>query len=123
MKKKLPYRPAAAVMLLGALRELEEETGIPPHLVDILGRTPDVLLYDLPAELKGKIWGGKFRGQAQHWFVARFLGSDEDINLDTPRPEFRDWKWVESSELVSLIVPFKRRLYEQVVEAFAEFLT
>lgn len=156
MKPQLPYRPAAAVMLLngenkvfvaqridsaleawqmpqggldpgedpqaGALRELEEETGIAPHLVKILGRAPDVLLYDLPPELRGKIWGGKYRGQAQHWFVARFLGIDEDIDLDTPEPEFRAWKWVEASELVDLIVPFKRSLYAQVVAAFAEHL-
>jgi len=156
MKKKLPYRPAAAIMLLnaedkvfvaqridnaldawqmpqggldpgeepetGALRELEEETGIPPHLVEILGRTPDVLLYDLPPELQGKIWGGKYKGQAQYWFVARFLGRDEDIDLDTPHPEFRAWKWADASELVDLIVPFKRKLYAQVIEAFADFL-
>jgi putative (di)nucleoside polyphosphate hydrolase len=107
---------------VGALRELEEETGIGPHLVEILGRAPDVLLYDLPPELRGKIWGGKYRGQAQHWFVARFLGVDEDINLETAHPEFRAWKWADASDLVDLIVPFKKRLYAQVVEAFAEYL-
>ncbi|KKC26751.1 RNA pyrophosphohydrolase [Sphingomonas sp. SRS2] len=156
MKPQLPYRPAAAIMLLngedkvfvaqridssleawqmpqggldpgenpeaGALRELEEETGIPPRLVEILGRAPDVLLYDLPPELRGKIWGGKYRGQAQHWFVARFLGRDEDINLETPEPEFRAWKWADAGELVDLIVPFKKVLYAQVVEAFGEYL-
>ena len=156
MKKALPYRPAAAIMLLnaenkvfvaqridnaldawqmpqggldpgedpetGALRELEEETGIAAHLVEILGRTADVLLYDLPPELQGKMWGGKFRGQAQHWFVARFLGADGDINLDTPHPEFRAWKWAEASELVDMIVPFKRKLYGEVVEAFRDYL-
>jgi len=107
---------------VGALRELEEETGIGPHLVEILGRAPDVLLYDLPPELRGKIWGGKYRGQAQHWFVARFLGVDEDINLETVHPEFRAWKWADASDLVDLIVPFKKRLYAQVVEAFAKYL-
>ncbi len=156
MKKIMPYRPAAAIMLLnaegkvfvaqridnmleawqmpqggldrdedpeaGALRELEEETGIGPHLVDILAKAPQELLYDLPPELAGKVWGGKFRGQAQHWFVARFLGSDADVNLDTPEPEFRAWKWVDASELVDLIVPFKRELYAQVVDIFAEYL-
>lgn len=156
MKKSLPYRPAAAVMLLnseakvfvaqridnaleawqmpqggldtdedpqaGALRELEEETGIPPHLVEILGRAPEILLYDLPPELQGKIWGGKYRGQAQHWFIARFLGSDGDIDLETAEPEFRAWKWADASELVDLIVPFKRELYAQVVEAFGDYL-
>ncbi|KRB82477.1 RNA pyrophosphohydrolase [Sphingomonas sp. Root710] len=156
MKPSLPYRPAAAVMLLnsedkvfvaqridnaldawqmpqggldpdedpqaGALRELEEETGIGPHLVEILGRAPDVLLYDLPAELQGKIWGGKYRGQAQHWFVARFLGRDEDIDLETAEPEFRAWKWADARELVDLIVPFKKTLYAQVVAAFGDYL-
>jgi putative (di)nucleoside polyphosphate hydrolase len=156
MKKIMPYRPAAAIMLLnaegkvfvaqridnmleawqmpqggldrdedpeaGALRELEEETGIGPHLVEILAKAPQELLYDLPPELAGKVWGGKFRGQAQHWFVARFLGSDADVNLDTPEPEFRAWKWVDASELVDLIVPFKRELYAQVVDIFAEYL-
>lgn len=156
MKPALPYRPAAAVMLLngegkvfvaqridnaldawqmpqggldpdedpqaGALRELEEETGIPPHLVEILGRAPQELLYDLPPELMGKIWGGKYRGQTQHWFVARFLGSDADINIETAEPEFRAWKWADASELVDLIVPFKRDLYAQVVESFRDYL-
>jgi len=156
MKPALPYRPAAAVMLLnnenrvfvaqridsaleawqmpqggldpgedpeaGALRELEEETGIPPHLVEILAKAPVELLYDLPPELLGKIWGGKYRGQSQHWFVARFLGRDSDINLETADPEFRAWKWADADELVDLIVPFKRELYEQVVDAFADYL-
>nr|WP_083434324.1 RNA pyrophosphohydrolase [Sphingomonas sp. Y57] len=156
MKKALPYRPAAAVMLLnadgkvfvaqridsaleawqmpqggldpgeepeaGALRELQEETGIRPELVEILARAPEVLFYDLPVELMGKIWGGRYRGQAQHWFVARFLGSDADVDLDTPEPEFRAWKWAEAGELVDLIVPFKRELYTRVIEAFRDHL-
>jgi len=152
----LPYRPAAAIMLLndenkvfvaqridttldawqmpqggldpgedaetGALRELEEETGIPPHLVQILGRAPEELLYELPTDLQGKLWKGKYRGQRQSWFVARFLGTDADVNLETEHPEFRVWKWVDASELVDLIVPFKRQLYADVVEVFAEHL-
>ena len=106
----------------GALRELEEETGIGPGLVEILAKAPDILLYDLPPELQGKIWGGRYRGQAQHWFVARFLGTDADVDLDTPEPEFRAWKWVDAGELVDLIVPFKRELYTRVIEAFRDHL-
>ena len=87
-----------------------------------MGRAPEILLYDLPPELQGKIWGGKYRGQAQHWFIARFLGSDGDIDLETAEPEFRAWKWADASELVDLIVPFKRELYAQVVEAFGDYL-
>jgi putative (di)nucleoside polyphosphate hydrolase len=156
MKKSLPYRPAAAIMLLnsedkvfvaqrldnaldawqmpqggldpgedpqaGALRELEEETGIRPHLVEILAKAPTELLYDLPPEMMGKIWGGKYRGQSQHWFVARFLGRDEDVDINTAEPEFRAWKWADASELVDLIVPFKRKLYAEVLAAFADYL-
>lgn len=156
MKKTLPYRPAAAIMLLnsedkvfvaqridsaleawqmpqggldpdeeplaGALRELEEETGIPAHLVEIIAKAPEVLLYDLPPEMMGRIWGGRYRGQAQHWFIARFLGTDADVNLETPEPEFRAWKWADASELVDLIVPFKRQLYTDVVAAFRDHL-
>lgn len=157
MKPTLPYRPAAAIMLLnadnqvfvaqridnlaeawqmpqggldkgedplaGALRELEEETGIPPRLVEILGKAPEELLYDLPPELVGKIWGGKYRGQAQHWFVARFLGTDDDVNLGTAEPEFRAWKWADPADLVDMIVPFKRDLYARVVETFRSYLS
>lgn len=106
----------------GALRELEEETGIAPHLVEIVAKAPRELLYDLPPELTGKIWGGRYRGQSQHWFLARFLGRDEDIDLNTAEPEFRAWKWVEATDLVELIVPFKRELYAEVIAAFADHL-
>jgi len=156
MKPTLPYRPAAAVMLLnsenkvfvaqrldnaldawqmpqggldrgedpqaGALRELEEETGIKPHLVEILAKAPCELFYDLPPELAAKVWGGKYRGQCQHWFVARFLGADSDIDLNTEEPEFRAWQWADPANLVDMIVPFKRELYRQVVELFADYL-
>ncbi|HYI48038.1 MAG TPA: RNA pyrophosphohydrolase [Allosphingosinicella sp.] len=106
----------------GALRELEEETGIAREHVEILARCPVELLYDLPDDLVGKMWQGKWRGQRQTWFLMRFLGEDTDVNLATPEPEFRAWKWAEASELPALIVPFKQRLYEDVIEAFAEWL-
>ncbi len=106
----------------GALRELEEETGIPPRLVEVIARAPEELLYDLPADLVGKLWKGRYRGQRQTWFLLRFLGRDADVTLETAHPEFRAWKWVEPAELPSLIVPFKKTLYEAVLAAFAAHL-
>ena len=106
----------------GALRELEEETGIPPHLVEIVTRSAGELLYDLPEDLVGKLWRGRYRGQWQTWFLARFLGRDADIDLDTPHPEFRAWKWAEPSDLPGLIVPFKAELYRSVLKEFAPYL-
>ena len=103
----------------GALRELEEETGIPPALVEIVAEAPDTLDYDLPPDLQGRLWGGRYRGQRQHWFLARYLGRDDQVDLETAHPEFRAWKWVEPAELPHLIVPFKRALYEAVLAAFA----
>jgi putative (di)nucleoside polyphosphate hydrolase len=105
-----------------ALRELEEETGIAPHLVERLSECPERLRYDLPEELRGKLWGGKWVGQDQDWFLARFLGQDSDINIATEHPEFREWRWVEPKELVALIVPFKRDLYRQIIANFGEWL-
>ena len=108
--------------LEGALRELEEETGISSDKVEILARCPKPLFYDLPEDLIGKVWKEPWRGQRQTWFLARFLGKDEDVNLATPHPEFRAWKWADSAELPALIVPFKKKLYEDLVEAFADWL-
>lgn len=104
-----------------ALRELEEETGIPPTLVEKLSNTPERLKYDLPEDLQPKLWGGKWKGQDQDWFVARFLGTDADVNIATKHPEFRDWKWVEPQQLPDLIVPFKRPLYRQLLHEFADY--
>jgi len=101
-----------------ALRELEEETGIGPHLVERISECPERLRYDLPAELQGRLWGGKWKGQLQDWFLARFLGTDADIDIATADPEFCDWKWVDSDDLPELIVPFKRDLYRQLLAEF-----
>jgi putative (di)nucleoside polyphosphate hydrolase len=106
----------------GALRELEEETGIPPGKVEIVARAPEELRYDLPDDLVGKMWKGKWRGQRQAWFLMRFLGEDDDVNLDTAEPEFRAWKWADPADLPALIVPFKKKLYEDVLKAFAAWL-
>ena len=105
-----------------ALRELEEETGIRPSLVERVSECPERLKYDLPEQLRGKLWGGKYVGQDQDWFLARFLGSDGDVNIQTKHPEFREWKWIGPSELPDLIVPFKRDLYRQLLREFADYL-
>lgn len=105
-----------------ALRELIEETGVPTDLVSIIAQTREELFYDLPEELLGKLWGGKWRGQRQHWFLMRFLGQDSDINIETRHPEFSNWKWTTPESLPGLIVPFKKRLYEHVVREFAHLI-
>ena len=106
--------------LQGAMRELEEETGIGPDLIEIVAQAREELTYDLPEDLIGKVWKENWRGQRQTWFLARFLGRDEDINLQTAEPEFRAWKWADPAELPALIVPFKKKLYEDVLKTFAD---
>lgn len=101
-----------------ALRELEEEIGT--RNVRIVERTSDWLTYDLPAELIGKIWGGRYRGQKQLWFLMRFLGADSEINIHTSPAEFSAWKWMAIEELPRAIVPFKQALYEELVARFAK---
>ncbi|MBC2666247.1 RNA pyrophosphohydrolase [Novosphingobium flavum] len=102
-----------------ALRELWEETGVAEQHVALIAQTREELLYDLPDELLGKLWGGRYRGQRQFWLLARFLGQDSDINLEAhDPPEFYEWKWVQPAELPDLIVPFKKRVYRAVVEEF-----
>lgn len=105
-----------------ALRELGEETGVAPRLVDIIARSNREHLYDLPPHLVGKMWKGRYRGQRQWWFLMRFSGSDADINIATQHPEFRAWQWVAPNRLVDLIVPFKRTLYANVVAEFSPLI-
>ena len=105
-----------------AVRELEEETGIAPHLVERIALCPERLRYDLPEEWRPRLWGGKWLGQEQDWFLARFLGRDEDVNIATDHPEFREWRWVEAERLPDLIVPFKRDLYRRLLDEFGDYL-
>lgn len=106
----------------GALRELEEETGIGSHLVELVAELPQQLRYDIPDEIAAKLWKGRWKGQLQDWYLARFLGSDSDVDIATEHPEFSEWKWVESHRLPDLIVPFKRDMYRAIVEGFADWL-
>lgn len=105
--------PAAA-----ALRELREETGM--HTGQIIAESRHWHPYDLPPHLQGRVWGGRFRGQKQKWFVIRFTGSDSEIDID-PREhekEFSDWRWAPVDEVLDLIVPFKRDVYRTVLDEF-----
>jgi putative (di)nucleoside polyphosphate hydrolase len=101
-----------------ALRELEEEIGT--GKAEIVGETRGWLTYELPPELVGVAWKGRYRGQKQKWFALRFTGTDADIRIDTEHPEFAEWRWVAFDRLVELIVPFKRELYVRVCAEFAE---
>jgi putative (di)nucleoside polyphosphate hydrolase len=105
-----------------AFRELNEETGIAPQLATILARTDEPLTYELPDELRTKLWKGRYRGQRQHWYLMHFSGEDTDINIATEHPEFSAWKWAAVEELEPAIVPFKRALYRQVVTLFTPYL-
>jgi len=106
---------------VGALRELEEETSIGPDKVAVLAEMPTWQHYDLPTELTGRLWKGKYRGQRQKWFCGVFLGQDSDVDLAIGCPEFSSWKWVPVPQIVDLIVPFKRNLYREIVQHFRPF--
>jgi putative (di)nucleoside polyphosphate hydrolase len=106
-----------------AMRELHEETGVTSDLVTVIAQTREELLYDLPPEMIGRIWGGRYRGQRQSWLLLRFTGEDHQVDLNAHDPaEFLDWKWVEPEQLPDLIVPFKRRVYRQVLEEFRDLI-
>jgi putative (di)nucleoside polyphosphate hydrolase len=108
--------------LTAAIRELGEETGIAPDKVALIAEAPGEFYYDLPEDMIGKIWKGKWRGQRQRWFLFRFVGKDDDIDIATEHQEFRAWCWLEPRDLPATIVPFKKALYEQVLAAFAPHL-
>lgn len=102
-----------------ALRELEEETGITRDLVRVEAETDDWLPYELPHDLVPKLWKGKYRGQEQKWFLLRFHGTDDQVNIATAEPEFAAWRWIAADEMLAGIVPFKRDVYAAVLAAFA----
>jgi putative (di)nucleoside polyphosphate hydrolase len=106
----------------GALRELEEETGIGPALVEKIADHPQQLRYDIPAAIAAKLWKGRYAGQVQDWYLARFTGRDEDVDIATEHPEFSHWQWVAPHLLPELIVPFKRDLYRDILAGFAEWI-
>ncbi len=103
--------PAAA-----AWREMAEEIGT--DKAELLAESKDWHRYDLPADLVPRLWKGRYRGQEQRWFAFRFAGRDDDIDIETENPEFSAWRWASLAELPSIIVPFKRPLYMQLVEEF-----
>lgn len=106
--------------IAAAKREMLEEIGT--DKANFVAESAGWYRYELPSELIGVIWHGRYRGQEQKWFVARFTGEDSDINIATEHPEFLDWKWAMPADLPDLIVPFKRALYTEVVREFAPVL-
>jgi putative (di)nucleoside polyphosphate hydrolase len=103
-----------------ALRELYEEVGT--KNVKMLAQSRDWYYYDLPQELAGKLWRGRYKGQKQRWFLMRFLGLDVDINIHTEHPEFCEWRWVDVETLPDIIIEFKRDMYLDIVKEFKNFL-
>ncbi len=106
-----------------ALRELYEETNI--RSVQKLGEIEEWLVYDIPSEIVGQAWKGKYRGQQQKWYALRFTGEEKEIDIAHPagghKPEFAEWRWEPMENLSRLIIPFKRKVYERVVKEFAKF--
>lgn len=101
-----------------ALRELEEETGVAADLVSVIAGTEGWVPYDLPHDLVPKLWKGRYRGQEQKWYLMRFHGTDDQVNIETEHQEFSAWKWMPVDQLLGSIVPFKRAVYEAVLEQF-----
>ncbi len=106
--------------LSAAYRELEEETSI--KNVELIKELDGMLTYELPKHLLGIIWKGKYRGQKQKWFIMRFLGNDDDINLKTVKPEFFDWKWIDLNMITEVVVDFKLHVYKELKEKIKKII-
>ena len=98
--------------LTASYRELEEETSI--QSVKLIKELDGLIAYELPKNLLGIIWKGKYRGQEQKWFLMRFLGNDDEINIKTKNPEFREWKWIDLENITDKVVDFKMHVYEEI---------
>lgn len=101
-----------------AFRELKEEIGT--NQASLIAVASKLYTYDIPAPLNDQIWGGRYQGQTQRWFLMRYEGKDEDINIDTDHPEFSAWRWAPIDELLKLVIHFKREVYGEVIKEFAE---
>ena len=101
-------------LLYAANRELKEETSV--ESVKLIKEIDDWLTYELPKDLLGKIWKGKYRGQKQKWFIMRFIGNEKEINVKTKYPEFKDWKWIDINQLLDVVVKFKFDIYKSIVK-------
>ena len=104
-----------------AIRELQEETSI--KNVTLIKEIDDFITYLLPNHLLGIIWKGKFKGQKQKWFIMKFNGSDDEIDVNTTKPEFLEWKWVEIDQLIEVVVDFKRDVYKKVTSEIKKVVT
>ena len=101
-------------LLYAANRELKEETGV--KSTKLIKEIDNWLIYELPKNLLGKIWKGKYRGQKQKWFIMRFVGDEEEINIKTKNAEFKEWKWIDVNQLLNVVVRFKHDVYKAIVK-------
>jgi len=108
------------LLLMAMKRELEEETSI--KNIEVLKEFNRWLEYELPRNLIGKIWQGKYRGQKQKWFIVKFIGMESEININTKFPEFIEWKWIDMNLLPSLIVNFKKHVYKDILNELKKFI-
>ena len=106
--------------LTAAYRELKEETNI--KSVELIKELDELITYELPSNLLGIIWKGKYKGQKQKWFVMKFEGKDREINVNTNNPEFLDWKWVDASELPKIVVNFKVNIYKKLLKELSNII-